>query len=126
MEDGVNMKKSRYNLIFNTKNNKKIAFNSATCSLAEVEEKKLDNLTDKEKEILEQAKLGGYVVHSKLDELKVLKYKNNFGKFNQHSLGLTIAPTLACNFRCTYCYETPKSVKMSDEVKQGIIDYAKT
>lgn len=130
------MKKSRYNIMLDSKDNKKIIFNSSTCALAEinddffkvltkVENDDISNLNENDKEIFENMKLGGFIVDDDLDEINLLKYKNNFGKFNQYTLGLTIAPTLLCNFRCTYCYETPKSVKMSDEVKNAIIDYVK-
>lgn len=40
-------------------------------------------------------------------------------------LGLTIYPTMACNFRCPYCYQNHENLKMSDEMKDNIIKYVR-
>ncbi|MBL6956366.1 MAG: SPASM domain-containing protein [Chlorobium phaeobacteroides] len=38
-------------------------------------------------------------------------------------LGLTIAPTLDCNFSCPYCYERPERFTMSPETVSRIAEY---
>lgn len=40
-------------------------------------------------------------------------------------LGITIYPTMACNFRCPYCYQSHAEKKMSEEVKVGIVKYVR-
>jgi sulfatase maturation enzyme AslB (radical SAM superfamily) len=40
--------------------------------------------------------------------------------FRSNFLNLIILPTEACNFRCTYCYETFEHKKMKKEVVNGI------
>ena len=36
---------------------------------------------------------------------------------------LTIAPTLACNMDCPYCYEKEKTGVMSQEILDNIINF---
>ena len=127
------MKISRYNKILNTEDNKKIAFNSMSCALAEVDESFFDiynnidklvyeDLDAKTKDLVDNMLEGGYIIQDSSDELKMIKYKHLTSKFNSNTLGLTIAPTLDCNFACPYCYETPKKGFMSEEVQNSIID----
>lgn len=129
------MKKSRYNFIWEIENEKKIAFNSATCSLAEVDNKFIDmlekiesvnlkDLNNDELELIKNMKDGGYILDKDIDEIKDLKFKNYSGKFGGKTLGLTIAPTINCNFKCIYCYETPKANKMTIETQDKLIQFA--
>lgn len=128
------MKKSNYNFIWKTENDKDIAFNSLTSALAEVEIDflnmlnnietiKCDELIDTEKELFDNMRDGGYIVEDQVDETKEIKFRNLESRFHKGGLGLTIAPTLNCNFKCTYCYETPKNVIMTEETEQCIIDF---
>lgn len=78
-------------------------------------------------DILKKMQTGGFLIPKEMDEIKMLKtmhYQLRFGTKN--SLGLTILPTLNCNFRCPYCYEKDKAYpvnEMSTEVMDAIIDY---
>lgn len=47
----------------------------------------------------------GFLVEKDLDEVKRSEFIHLAGKFQSSSLGLTLIPTLACNFSCAYCYE---------------------
>lgn len=42
---------------------------------------------------------------------------------DKSKLSLTVLPTFACNFRCTYCYEDHSAKHMSPEVEQALIRY---
>lgn len=128
------MKKSKYNHIIQDNQGKTLAFNATSCALAEVEDKFLDILKniedidsdlcdDETKELITLMRQGDYIIEDGVDELQVLKFKNKKGQFSSNSLGLTIAPTLMCNFKCPYCYETPKNYLMSKKVQDGIVDY---
>lgn len=126
------MKISKYNNIIETDNEKKIAFNSITCALAEVDENFMsiynnieniiyDELNAVNKELVDNMIEGGYIVKDEVDEFKLIKFNHLKAKYNTNSLGITIAPTLECNFACPYCYETPKKGYMSEEIQSAII-----
>ncbi len=46
--------------------------------------------------------------------LNRIRLQRNLEHHSSDMLGLTIAPTLACNFRCTYCYERHKRPRRMD------------
>lgn len=53
-----------------------------------------------------------------------MEYRKRFGSFSGRTLSLVIAPTLACNFACPYCYEANLPVTiMSEEVEDNIIRF---
>jgi radical SAM additional 4Fe4S-binding domain len=127
------MKKSKYNKIIELENGKTIAFNSITCALAEVDDEFLnvlknienidiEHLNEKSKELIKNMSTGNYIVDDDIDELKLLKYRNYSGKFSSRDFGIVLAPTLACNFACPYCYETAKAGMMSKEVQDSLIE----
>lgn len=127
------MKVSKYNRIVKTSDGTVLAFNSATCALAVVEKDFLDMLDnvdsydeekadEKTQELVKSMLEGNYLVDDDLDELMMIKYRNYSGKFTQGSFGYVLAPTLACNFACPYCYETPRCGIMSQEVQDKLIE----
>jgi uncharacterized protein len=129
----ISMKASKYNLILDTEDGRKIAFNSTTCALAEVDDDFLDVLdnidkinfedTDaKRKQLIQSMIEGNYIVDDAVDELKVIKYQHLSGKFSDYSLGLTVALTLGCNFACPYCYEKSKQGFIAAEAIEGIVE----
>ncbi|HEY9062823.1 MAG TPA: radical SAM protein [Pseudobacteroides sp.] len=128
------MKASRYNFFWTLNDDVKIAFNSLTCALAQIDDEFIniiDNIEDIEHENLEEDKKklidemlrGNYILTDDVDELKLVEYRMNEGKYHDYGLFLTIAPTLECNFKCPYCYEYPTAGKMSDETKNAILSW---
>lgn len=126
------IKTSNYNIIFEHKS-KKLAFNSVTCALAEVNDTFFrllneiegnnfyeENLNEEDLKIFKNMKKGGFIVDDCLDEIEFLKFKSYKGRFNTDSLRLTIAPTFACNFACPYCYENTKNEVMSESIINAI------
>lgn len=69
------------------------------------------------KTMLEQ---NGFLVPEGSDYLKELK-RRYFS--TSSSLSLTIAPTLACNFRCIYCFETKRNESMSPATQEDLLQF---
>lgn len=59
--------------------------------------------------------------------LLVRQYRRQLSCFDTSTLGLTICPTLRCNFRCPYCYELNQqdSRFMSAETQERLISWIK-
>lgn len=130
------MKESKYNVFLKHKG-KQLAFNGLTSSFAEINDdffrilKSLHNLEEEslsseDTKLVKDMKLGGFILEEDDDELSILKLRSNMGKFNQKGFGLTIAPTLQCNFACPYCYEERQTEFINDEIKNAIIERVKT
>lgn len=126
------MKLSKYNLIFDYKN-ETLAFNSMTCALAavnsdflkvlkEIENKTFDKIEHSKKilDLVKDMKKGGFIVDDCFDEIEFLRFKNYRGKFQTNNFSMTIAPTFSCNFACPYCYENARDGFMSQEVMDAI------
>jgi uncharacterized protein len=117
-------KKSRFNYELKI-DDKIIVFNSLrnTFSLFSQEEyyQDIKELSDKSLNFMKQQ---GVLVDSDFDEEKsaFLKYMSIV---DDGVLTLIILPTMKCNFRCPYCYEDKSVGKMSDEVIDSIVEFAK-
>jgi len=131
------IKQSKFNIYYTADDGIRLAFNSLTCALAIVNDDyyrlmdSLDNLSDENvsddlREVYFSAKEGSFIIEDDFDELLDLSTKRFLQKFSSESLGLTIAPTLACNFKCTYCYETSKTGIMNDSVLNQIIRFVES
>ena len=129
------MKLSKYNFFYDTYEDLVIAYNSRTNALAKIEKENynfLQNSKDgilyfEDKKLEEDLKKGGFILENDINELELLKLVRLQGQYNSSSLGLTLAPTLGCNFNCVYCYEEDHNnfTKMSDEVQDSILKLIK-
>lgn len=130
------MKESRFNIYYTADDGARLAFNSLTCALAVIDNTydnlisslrtlRKDNIPEELKDCYNAAYSGHFIVEDEVDELKELSIKRNFTKYNIESLGLTIAPTLACNFKCIYCYETSKPGIMSEKTQSDLIAFVR-
>ncbi len=118
------MKLSRYNFLRQF-DGTTIFFNAGTCALAIVDENFLrvvddvkNNRYDEKNydaQLIADMKASGCLVEDDVDELARLEFFRTLSKYDATSFGLTIAPTLDCNFRCKYCFEThPKGFMSAD------------
>lgn len=82
-----------------------------------------ENYSEQEKELLMQLQHGKFIVDSGTSEFDSLKFKYRQSRFSTKALGLIIAPTMACNMACEYCFEANKQGKMSSRVVESIIDF---
>jgi uncharacterized protein len=129
------MKPSRFNIFIDTGHGSRLLFNSASAALAEIEPEKtaiVDRLlTDRilpqtatEKELRRQLIEGGYLVEDNLDEIAALKNENRNERLSGSDLMLTIAPTLACNFGCSYCFENSRPDRMNDTTQDALLSFS--
>lgn len=123
------MKVSRFNTFVDVKGTSDIlAYNALRQSLCllnpqiveELENESTERLEAIEPTLLEQLKIGGFIVKSGFDEIKFLEHQQHQSQYSNSSLSLTIAPTINCNLACPYCFESHKKGKMSPEVIEGI------
>ena len=136
----IDYKLSRYNFTFpypKCADGKKqtVMYNTRTGAIALIEEDKYkqycsfaENGTPvADEELLKDLRRGGYVVDGDFDELAALKLKLHAARYDTSHLGLTIAPTSNCNFRCIYCYEKDsiKPVTMSEQTQEELIQFVK-
>lgn len=67
----------------------------------------------------------GFIISEGTDELSQLREMNE--KKDNHTLHLTLVPTLDCNFACPYCYQkgTHDNYYMTNELKQGVLEFVR-
>ncbi|UCE23413.1 MAG: SPASM domain-containing protein [Candidatus Zixiibacteriota bacterium] len=82
-----------------------------------------DGFNEKEAELLKQLEYGGFVCPDTHSELQDLQFKHNIARYSCSNLSLVIAPTMACNMACEYCYESNKTGRMSKELIDAMADY---
>jgi uncharacterized protein len=131
------MKASRYNWFFKAENDGRwLAFNGMTGALAAFNNEakysvarqiltdpdQVDQAAPMVQELWDKLVKGGYLVEDWVDEIAVLKVRNRTARFRGRGLSLTIAPTMGCNFKCTYCYETHPSGVMSTDVEDALVE----
>lgn len=131
------MKESNYNFFYklDDENDKIIAYNSRTNGMALMDENQYKAFNDyirlgvaiEDEEFFSGLQKGGYLVDDEINELEMLKLKLLKSKFSTKRLGLTIAPTLNCNFDCIYCYEKDyrQNSVMSQETQDKIVEMVK-
>ncbi|MEW5925769.1 MAG: 4Fe-4S cluster-binding domain-containing protein, partial [Candidatus Zixiibacteriota bacterium] len=134
------LKASRYNHFVDMEDGTRLAFNALSCGLAEMDKDSYErykdladgnghSTEDETDDLLQNLKKGGFLIPEDLDELDVLRAAHYQARFGNNGFGLTIVPTLNCNFACDYCYENKeihslpagKGGFMSDEVCDNIV-----
>lgn len=129
-------KPSVYNFFISTGDGRRLAFNSFSNSLAQVSEGKyklisdilsnpcdLSFYTDEMKGLRDDLIKGSFLVEDDFDEIGYLKMRNKMGRFSGDYLGLTIAPTLACNFQCSYCFEEKNQLSMDEATENALVHF---
>lgn len=124
----MKLKQSEYNFIYDDLGKDQIVmYNSFTGALAVVKEEQYRQFTaylESGKEIEDKTFLDnllkcGYLLPSGVDERFLIKTRMLQGRYRNDVLSLTIAPTMACNFRCVYCFEQGYyGTKLMDEETQ--------
>jgi uncharacterized protein len=131
------MKISKYNHVIPYNSKYKLVFNGITGAFMtldtqaqkvyeQISEGKTPvlNYTDAELDF-KKLKECGVIVADDADEFQYVKAMNRLTMFQPTTLQLTVAPTLACNFRCPYCYENKKKTRMTSEIQEKTITFAR-
>jgi len=104
---------SRYTITTPLRGGRVLAYNSLSGALAlwEAEDRlayahiAAGGLADAAEESAAQFAHGGFVVPEGTDELALIERQYNAHRYDMSSMILTVAPTLACNFGCDYCFQ---------------------
>jgi uncharacterized protein len=80
-----------------------------------------DGLSSDEQALLKQLDYGMFVHADTLDEIEHLKFEHRRIRYDDSTLGLVIAPTMACNMACVYCFEENKKGRMSAQVMDNLL-----
>lgn len=67
----------------------------------------------------------GFIVGHDIDELSRLELRENFARYGNRNLNLTIGPTMNCNMCCPYCFETKGNQSMTLETADKLIQFIK-
>jgi uncharacterized protein len=129
------MKPSRYNVFIDLEGGRKLAFNGLSATLSEIYPENASVVarliknsskpeTEEEKEIYQALVEGRYLVEDEFDELEFLKVRNRRCRFDKNTFFLTIAPTLGCNFRCEYCFESQRPERMNEETERALVKFS--
>lgn len=119
------LKPSQFNFMYEN-NGKVYVYNTFSKSLASITKNYINYF---EKESIEEnedvikLKKNGFLVEQSFDELAFLKYYNNKARYATDYMCITIAPTLACNFDCPYCFENKRQGIMSEDVQIKLIKF---
>lgn len=127
---------SFYNRLYTINNKEYILYNSLSNSLLELDQEAYQDIVH----LQEQLNAGTYTedneYHALLlnkaviststyeEGLEIQRLSRLYKQASDDYIGITILPTLDCNFRCTYCFEKPgNNKKMSPEVIDSLLKY---
>ncbi len=129
-------KSSQFNVLFDHDDDTHLIFNTFSGAFARIRENEYDSAlrllegtenfeprSDSEQELFNTAKRMQFIVEESADEMKLLKLRVYARKYDVRQMGITMIPTVNCNFACPYCYENPDPKVMSRENQQILVDY---
>ncbi|MFH1465699.1 MAG: radical SAM protein [Pseudomonadota bacterium] len=129
--DGIGLVPSRYNTLIPLREGAVLAHNGMLGSLAvwdDEDRETYDQIVaglpyDAHGESVRALIAGGFVVPRADDERRRLEEQYRFARFDRGALTLTVAPTMACNFACDYCFQShDRSVGvMGEEVRAALV-----
>jgi uncharacterized protein len=132
------MKPSRYNHFLEVDGQAILAYNSLTTALLELSADEFSamqtfssqpqsdpfhtpGLRSCQDELVET----GFIISDDRDELALIREIHTALKQRQRTLGLTIIPTLDCNFRCGYCFSFARRERMNLETQEALLGFVR-
>ncbi|MEW5925045.1 MAG: radical SAM protein [Candidatus Zixiibacteriota bacterium] len=110
------------------------AFSGAVAMVTAENYKVLDGIFDKlsvsenpdfddaERPLLQQLLYAGFVCRDTSDQTGEAAFNHYRVRYDSANCGYVIAPTMACNMACTYCFESNKTGRMSEEIIKALLD----
>lgn len=130
------IKPSRYNYFFEVDGQVILAYNSLTSALTELSADEFATLqafnTEPQDDFFETHELAsfgaglaraGYIIPDEHDEIGRIQEIHTALKERRRTLGLTLMPTLDCNFRCRYCFSYTRYERMGAEVQEALLRF---
>ncbi len=131
---------SRYNTLFHSDRFGFFLFNALSGILLELDSERflilkkirdghLSELSYVKSEFVTFLKEKGFLAQEEEEQVQLMQlhYQRNAACFSTSYIGLTICPTLACNFRCPYCFEHSQSddTVMSPKTIDALVSFIK-
>ncbi|AEV97231.1 hypothetical protein A4D02_17300 [Niastella koreensis] len=115
-------------IMFNTYSNGLLALEPMLKDLIEAARAEgIDNLEEVHPSLFQAMKENGFLIENETDEVEKIKQLRYAIDFNESTYHLTINPTMNCNFKCWYCYETHvKNSRMSEEIIERVNTFLTT
>ena len=130
------MKSSKFNTFFKYENSQ-IGFNafsqefilldSLLYDLYDASQRKtsFSELQEVHKEFYEFLMLKGFIIDEEVNEFEIVKQRSYDIDNDDTQFELIVNPTMNCNFKCWYCYETHiKDSKMNEDTISSIINFS--
>lgn len=117
---------SRYNTLVEEPNGGALLYNARTGALVRLNPERraqLGAITSLPDEMNDFMLAQGFLVESAVDEVSMIIAAHERAREDRSLFSATILLTDACNFRCTYCYQSHGSAILRDEAKQKILQY---
>ncbi|MGA3332949.1 MAG: radical SAM protein [Terracidiphilus sp.] len=128
------MKSSQYNVLIPASNGRVVLFNTLYGSISLLEENEhaqvvaILNATRPGGEsgsLCEQLAAQKHLIPDEVNEFALVEDRKRAGIKDSNTLDLIVLPTLNCNFRCVYCYETHRPSSMSPDTTEALKKWLK-
>lgn len=124
------LKHSKYNIIKNENGGNYIIYNTYSTALAildsdlkNIYDNISSNLININDEKINFLKDNGFIIDESVDEFSRVCTEERLNRYDKSILNLTIAPTLACNMNCPYCFEENSPKIMDNNTVATLINF---
>lgn len=104
------MRKNKFNMMIPLADGNYLAYNPMTNALCNIDQKVADFLEGKQTslspEVIQELVKALFWVPEDFNEVSYIDHLFYSLKYSSANIGFTIIPTLYCNLKCIYCYET--------------------
>lgn len=109
-----------------------VLYNTRTCAIASLDAQecetyrklcKGDAIQKERKEFVEALAEQGFVLDDPKTEANLMRYQFEKYRFDDTVFELYVAPTMWCNFNCTYCFEKKRRGRMNQDVQDSLLAF---